>query len=99
MFSKTIKCPHCDREYFPGEIFLPKYFLGQPTNVEKDIEGKIIWDEGIKQDLEEEYVCDKCNQSFKVVANIEYEVKENINDINKDYISKKYSDRIQLKEF
>ena len=24
----TIRCPHCNYEYLPAEIYFPKYFLG-----------------------------------------------------------------------
>lgn len=33
---QVIRCPQCGAEYLPGEIYLPKYFLGQPKNVSKD---------------------------------------------------------------
>lgn len=37
-----IKCPFCDTEYLPGEIYLPKHFLGQPIDIERDIAGNIL---------------------------------------------------------
>ena len=94
-----IKCPHCETEYFLGEIFLPKYFLGQPKNVERDFSGRIIWNDGLEQNLEEKFICEKCNSCFKVNCSVECEVvlDERL-DIDKDYSSQKYSKRIFLKE-
>ena len=43
MKKNSIKCPHCGREYLPGEIFMPKSFLGQPKNVIKHpTEGSVL---------------------------------------------------------
>lgn len=71
-----INCPYCNTEYLPGEIFLPKHFLGQPKNVERDYLGKILNYEGTIQDLTEKYVCDKCRSIFSVGASIHYTVKK-----------------------
>lgn len=73
---QIIRCPYCGAEYLPGEIFLPKHFLGQPKNISKDFTGKILEYEGLPQNLVETYTCDKCLSNFKVIANIIYTVKE-----------------------
>ena len=73
---QIIRCPYCSAEYLPGEIFMPKYFLGQPKDIEKDFQGKILDYDGLKQDLTETYTCDKCMSNFRVTANITYSVKE-----------------------
>lgn len=97
--TSTIKCPNCEAEYLPGEIFLPKYFLGQPTNIEKDIEGKILWHDGIDQDTTEKFTCTKCDTTFSVKANISYDTNYNVElDARVDYTSKKYGERLHLKE-
>lgn len=69
-FGKKIICPVCGRQYLPGEIYLPKNFLGQPKYVEKDCSGKIIFADGGDMCLKETYQCDKCDTTFEVVANI-----------------------------
>lgn len=87
MRKDIIYCPYCDAEYLPGEIFLPKHFLGQPKNVEKDFQGKILDYEGIKQNVVETYTCDKCKNIFKVKANIDYKVTKEL-DLTNAYTQK-----------
>lgn len=48
--KQTIKCPYCDTEYLPSEIFLPEHFLGQEHDVERDTLGHILYYEGIDAD-------------------------------------------------
>ena len=70
-----IECPHCGRQYLPGEIYLPNHFLGQPKNVERDIYGKVLSNDGIMQDLREEYICDGCGRLMKIQANVKFNVQ------------------------
>ena len=99
MKNQKIICPFCGTEYLPGEIFLPKLFLGQPTNVERDIHGKIIWQEGVDQNLQETFCCVNCNKDFSIKADINFTVGiPKINAINSDYISSTKSDKITLAE-
>ena len=85
----TIKCPYCDREYLPGEIYVPNSFLGQPKNIEKDYSGKIIDFSGSNIDLEEYYQCDKCGKSFKVTAHVSFTVTRDAqNDFSTEYVTK-----------
>lgn len=93
----TFRCPNCNTEYHPGEVFLPNYFLGQPKDMERDIEGNILWVDGIDQDLTETYICDKCNKKINIKANLSFDVKLG-QDLTEDYITQKYYDRINLKE-
>lgn len=95
--NKIIKCPNCNQEYLPGEIFLPKYFLGQPKDIYKTTEGTIDICEGIIQDTSETYICDKCDCKFTVKASINYSVAK-VSDLPEGYISDKYTNRITLKE-
>lgn len=95
--TKTIKCPFCGTEYLPGEIFLPKTFLGQPIDIERDINGKILIYDGVEQNLEEDFCCEKCGKKFKINATINYDIKE-IKPKATDYVSDKYNDRLFLKE-
>ena len=87
MKREIIRCPYCGAEYLPGEIFLPKHFLGQPKNVEKDFQGKILYNEGLEQDTIETYTCDYCKSIFEVKADIRYKVEEKIN-LKNAYVQK-----------
>lgn len=71
-----IKCPNCEREYLPGEIYIPKYFTGEPINVQRDEQGKILGCSGIQQDLNEQFQCDNCDCEFEVKATIKFDVKK-----------------------
>lgn len=97
--KQIIKCPNCETEYLVDEIYNPDYFLGKHIDIDKDVFGKILYADGKDQCLTEEYICDKCNQKFFVKANITYEVTNNpILDMDKEYVSEKYKDRLFLKE-
>lgn len=87
--STTIKCPNCECEYLPGEIYLPDYFLGQPTNVIRGFENNVLAYDGQPMDLEEEYTCDKCGKKFKVKATVTFKT-EIVNDIfaDEEYVSR-----------
>ena len=65
-------CPYCGCQYLPGEIFSPKYFLGQPKNIIRNIKGEILGSEGIDMDLSETFTCEVCNKDFDVKAKIEF---------------------------
>lgn len=96
---KTIKCPKCGREYLPGEIFIPEYFLGKPKEVERDLYGNIIFTNGIEQNLSETYVCDGCKAILKIQANITYTITEDkTNNINEEYKTNLYNGELFLKE-
>ena len=55
-----VKCPHCNAEYVPSEIYLPKYFLGIPKYIHRNEENKITGITGSDMDLNETYQCDFC---------------------------------------
>lgn len=63
-----IRCPYCNKRYFPSEIFIPKDFLG--TAVSLDDISYI----GNRMDLSETYTCDCCDNIFEVVANVSFTV-------------------------
>lgn len=95
----TIKCPCCDWEYLPGEIYLPKHFLGQPLEITHTTDGKIDLYEGIEQKLNETFICNNCNKPFKIKATITYiTIKDDSQFIFEEYETKKYKDRLILKE-
>lgn len=94
-----IKCPNCEYEYLPGEIYLPEQFLGKPKNVERTIEGKIDVNYGTNMDLEETYTCDKCGKTFKVSANVNFNTKLDIfRNFDDDFSTKLYNNRLHLSE-
>ena len=68
---KYITCPNCGAEYAPCEIFMPDSFLGKSKFIEKDIQGKIIFNDS-DMCLDESYTCDKCNAPFKVFAKVSF---------------------------
>lgn len=68
----TIRCPHCNAEYLPAEIYYPNSFLGKPFNIIKDSDSNILGYNGDDMDTLETYICDKCNKQFSVDASITF---------------------------
>lgn len=86
---KTIKCPRCDCEYLPAEIFYPKHFFGDVKDITRDYSGKIISFMGNSLNLSETYVCDRCGTALKVYARVNFEaVIDEACDFDHDYVSK-----------
>ena len=94
----TITCPYCGREYLPGEIYLPKSFLGQPENIDRDNNGKIDIFDGSTMDLSESYVCDYCNEKFNIIADVRFRTNKPDNTFDTVYTSEIYMNRISLFE-
>lgn len=69
---KIIKCPNCGAEYLAAELFLRNDLLGNPKDIERDVEGKILFVDGEPENFVTTYTCDGCNKMFKVTANVEY---------------------------
>lgn len=67
-----ITCPHCGREYMASEIYLPKVFFGEPSGIQRDISGKIIETFGKEPDLQELYICDGCENPFRIYAEVSF---------------------------
>lgn len=95
-----IECPNCKCEYLPAEIFIPKYLLGTPEDIEKDIYGKIINFSGRAPSLQETYICDRCNKKFNITVDMQFNVtKETILDFDEEYTAPLYTkDRLILEE-
>ena len=74
--SKFICCPKCNYQYLPGEIFNPKYFLGQPKNIIRNSIGEILGYEGIKMDTTETFTCENCNTEFEVHAKVNFSLQD-----------------------
>lgn len=95
-----IKCPNCGREYLPAEIYIPNYFFGKPTHIERDANtGKIINFYGTDMDLNETYQCDRCNVPFKITARLQFQtVEQDKYNFDKDYSTKIRKQQIFLSE-
>ena len=86
MTDKIIKCTHCNYEYILGEIFDPRYFLGQPKHIIRNVIGEILGYEGISMCNKESFICDNCKKEFwvesKVSVNVsKEEPKEEVEEI------------------
>lgn len=75
--SKFICCPKCNYQYLPGEIFEPRYFLGQPKHIIRNGMGEILGYEGIMMDPTETFICENCGEEFTVSARLSITVKTN----------------------
>ena len=90
-----IRCPHCGTEYLPAEIFYPNHFLGKPSNIEKTSCGKVEFYDGQNMNLLEEYLCDKCNTTFAVRAQVTFSSRI----IEEKSFSKPYKTKIKKEKF
>lgn len=78
-----IRCPYCGKEYFPSEIFVPKNFIGTAFHLTEDLYL------GSDMELLETYICDKCDSSFEVVANVSFESRKTIfGNFNEEFSQK-----------
>jgi DNA-directed RNA polymerase subunit RPC12/RpoP len=91
--TPLIRCPHCFREYLPGEIYMPGDLIGQPQDIVRDTLGKIIYEDygpvENEPTLVTHYVCDECEKPFVVEASVSYRVKEEAPelDFSNKYVS------------
>lgn len=81
--KNNIKCPHCGWEYMPGEVYYPKYFLGQPLRVIKDETGAILSSDG-DMELTETFTCDNCSKKFSVEATVSFKTIKYIDIFDED---------------
>lgn len=96
---EVITCPHCGREYLPAEIFVTSSFLGNPTDIDRDENGKIISFNGKTMDLNEKYICDSCNKEFKITTKISFKSFIDPEDqFNTEYVSPLHEKKITLFE-
>ena len=94
-----IKCPNCGAEYLPAEIFYPRYFFGNPSNIEKSATGKINFYDGRNMSLSEEYMCDFCNTTFQARAAMTFIVRKiEEKSFGGDYKTKFKGDGLTLSE-
>lgn len=96
---EVIRCPKCDREYLPAEIYIPKHFIGKPQHISRDYQGKILDFIGDSMDLKETYTCDSCNTTFRVSAKVSFttDIKDSI-DFGSDYSTTLSEQKLTLLE-
>lgn len=86
---QIIKCPHCNWEYLPDEIFVKGELIGKSKNIIRDPLGKILYREGEEPQFEERYFCDNCNEEFMISASVDFRSSEKPEETNfkKEYVS------------
>ena len=90
--TPIIKCPHCNAQYLPAEIYMPGSFVGRTDDLVKDALGKIIYEDykkGHEPDMIERYTCDYCDKLFIVEATVTYKsmAEEPEKDFQNQYVS------------
>lgn len=94
-----IKCPKCGYEYTAGELFIPKYFLGEPKNLIRDENNKIIHDEGLIMDNKTYFICYNCDSPFRIRAQLQFITTLDVdNDVNTEHITKLSTSKLILSE-
>lgn len=95
-----IRCPYCEAEYIPSELFYPDDFLPKVFDIVKDEDGHIISYTGDVMNLEVEYCCDKCNHAFKTIASVSFDTKKcEVHDFDFEYSAPLFDrERTELKE-
>ena len=82
--SMFITCPICGAEYLPCEIFIPNAFFGRPKHIERDETHKIIHIIGPDMNTTEQFICNYCNNPFRITSKISFiaksEMKFNFDD-------------------
>lgn len=97
--KNSIRCPHCNAEYAPSEIYLPDSFLGKLRDVEKDVTGSILYQENGDMGLSEKYTCDYCKRPFTVNAKVTFNTKpDEFLDFSKPYSTKRVKPSLFMKE-
>ena len=95
----TIACPNCGYEYLPAELFVSTIAFGNPGEIQRDDNGKIIDFTGTSLDLKETYECDKCGKTFKINGKMNFNVElDKTLDFDEDYSFKLTNDKITCKE-
>ena len=80
----TIRCPHCNTEYLPAEIYFPDDFLGKPYNIIKDEYGSILGFNGDDMQTTEAFTCDRCGKTFTVDASITFTTTATVDVFDED---------------
>jgi len=95
-----IKCPHCGGEYLPNEIFVPKIFFGNATNIVRELgTNEILEYDGENMNLKEQYICDFCDTPFLISTKLTFTTKEDVeNDFSEEYKTPYIGNQIFLNE-
>lgn len=91
MQTVKIICPVCGREYLPEEIFVPS----KPSSIVRDNNGKIISYVGDSFSLEEQYCCDCCNTTFRVIGYTRFSTDVAPIVESKDIFNEEYTTKFQ----
>lgn len=95
----TIKCPKCNYEYLPAEIFFPQTLLGKPKDIFRDDNGSIEFYSGDSMNWHEEFECEQCGTSFEIDADVAFTTKYDKKiDFDEEYETTIYKNRIKLEE-
>ena len=81
----VICCPKCGKEYLPAQIFIPKYFFGEPLTIYRDDNKKITDFVGTEMDTNETFCCDDCNTTFNIKTKISFTTSISSIDFDNDY--------------
>ena len=96
---EVIVCPKCGREYLPAELYVPNEFFGRPKDIVRDVYGTILDYEGTSVDLQETYICDKCNTNFVVRAKIGFMTEvTKLDNFDEEYITPIHKNTLFLDE-
>ena len=80
----TVRCPKCGREYTLAEIFYPSDLLGEPNNIIREDDGKIMLIEGDRPSYQQEYECDNCGTVFTTRVELTADTIKSKPDITED---------------
>ena len=87
-----IKCPHCNAEYLPSEIFDPTTFFGNPKIIDRSEDGKhISMITGTGMNLTERFICDVCLTEFEIKA----EFSTGVNEIKHHCFSENFTTKLK----
>lgn len=85
-----VKCPSCNAEYLPEEIFVS--LLTKNYYVEKTEDTHEIVNSNYIGQIEDSYICDYCNTKFKVIAKLSFnsfiDEKFNFNELYSTTLNK-----------
>lgn len=85
-----IKCPACNAEYLPEEIFVS--LLDNNTNIEKTEDTHEIINSNYSGQFQESYICNYCNTKFEVIAKLNFnsfiDEKFNFNELYSTTLNK-----------
>ena len=96
----TLRCPVCNQEYMPSEIFYPDSVFGKQYDITKDNEGNIKFYLGDDPEYDEEFVCESCGSELNVHLKMSFDVELDENkDIEEVYETKiNKPKKLKLKE-